>query len=199
MRIKNRPGGIRDFLIMSKGTLKPFDLDLIHMVETVLKTKVNAFLEEGYIRLEVSALGASTNEIHALQHAVAGRLGERFIDFGVEETNIVIRFDSDPEQYPDQYRYELVKPVEVPGTRYARKLKEVDAIMFRRDDIEKVLAFTGGGTLTIPSSMQAPATYEFPTENGVLLLVKEGEYIVKDGEHFIKMSKRDFEQDFENK
>lgn len=184
---------------MNKGKLKPFDLDLIHMIQTLLKTKVNAFSEEGYIRLEVSGLGASTNEINALREAVIGRLGERYIDFETEGLNISIRFTSDPDQYPDQLRYDLKTPVDVPGTRYARKLKEVNAMLFGRDKMDDILDFTGGGTLTIPSAMESPATYEFPTENGVLLLVKEGEYIVKDGEHFIKMSKKDFERDFENK
>lgn len=184
---------------MNIGKLKPFDFDLIHMIETVIKSSVEAFLEEGYIRLEVSAVNASTDEIHALSQAVHGRLGERFIECGVEESKFVVRFTSDPDQYPDQFRYELKKPVDVPGTRYARKLKEVNAILFMREDIDKVNAFTGGGTLTIPQSVKMPAQYEFPTENGVLLLIREGEYIVKDGDHFIRMYKHDFERDFEIK
>lgn len=184
---------------MSKGTLNPFDLDLIAMIESVLKKKVTVFLEEGYIRFEASALGATTNELDALANAVKGRVGERFIGFDIEDMAVIIRFDSDSEQWPTQQRYDLIEPVTVPDSRYSRKAKEVDAVLFTRDNIDNVVLFTGGGTLTIPSAFDYPATYEFPTENGVLMAIKEGEYIVKEKTHYIKMSKRDFEIDFESK
>jgi hypothetical protein len=182
---------------MSKGTLNPFDLDLIAMIESVIRSKVIVFLEEGYIRFEASAWGCSTNELTALEGAIKGRTGDRFIDFAVEDMTIVARFDSDPEQWPTQLRYDLIEPSNIPGSRYARKLKEVNAVFFTREYIDDVVRFTGGGVLTIPTELSALATYEFPTENGLLIAVREGEYIVKDKSHFIKMSKADFEIDFE--
>lgn len=183
----------------SKGTLNPFDLDLIAMIESVLKVKVSVFLEEGYIRFEASALGASTNELAALENAVKGRTGERFIDFEIDEMTIKIRFESDPEQWPTQLRYDLIEPVVNSAELYARKLKEVRAIRFTRADIDQVVLFTGGGTITIPIALEAPATYEFPTENGVLMNVVEGQYILLDNGHYTVMSARDFKIDFEEK
>lgn len=193
---------------MSIGTLTPFDYDLIAMIENITKNKVTTYLEEGYIRLEFSVLAFEEKFVNAIKDAVAGRIGDKFIGFEIEDEHqneIVVssiakvRFDSDPEQWPTQIKYELTEPISVDNSTFARKAKEVEAVLFGRDNIERILEFTGGGTLTIPVALHEPATYEFPTENGVLMTVKEGFYIVKEKTHFYLLSKKDFEIDFERK
>jgi hypothetical protein len=183
----------------SRGTLNPFDLDLIAMIESVLKTKVTVFLEEGYFRFEASALGCSTNALSALENAIKGRTVDRFIEFEIEDFKVVARIESDPEQWPTQLRYDLIEPVVSAGIEYTRKVKEITAVKFTRTGIDSVVLFTGGGTLTIPIALEAPATYEFPTENGVLMSAREGQYIVLDSGHYIVMDARDFKVDFEEK
>lgn len=192
---------------MSKNKLSPFDCDLCAMIENITKTVATVKLDDENITINASVLGMQSNTLQALENALKGRAGDRFISFGNLGVTLELKLSYDPEDYPEQYRWGLVEPIEVPGTRYCRKLKEVNAVFFEERNIDKVIAFTGGGTLTTPSIMNEapdglkdPATYEFPTENGTLLKVFEGEYIVKDENgRFSKMHKTTFENDFEPK
>jgi hypothetical protein len=84
--------------------------------------------------------------MEALGKAVAGRLGDRLL--GTSENHGVYSFhiSYDPEEYPEEMRTRLVDPDATAGTRYCRTLLEVDAIQFRRDNVDDVLRFTGAGT-----------------------------------------------------
>lgn len=191
-----------------KNKLSPFDCDMCAMIENITKTPVEVDLSKENILLTVSVKGLEENRIKAIKEAAKGRLGDRFNFTEQPGDKLIISFDADPEYYnaPDQMRYDLTEPKQIPGTTFCRKLKEVNAVFFERQNIDKVIAFTGGGTLTVPSSMNIdasgmnePAFYEFPTENGVLLRVFEGEYIVKENGHFTTMRKTAFEREFEPK
>lgn len=191
-----------------KNKLSPFDCDMCAMIENITKTPVEVTLNDDVFTIKASLLGVASNTIKALEGALKGRTGTRFVSFENPGVEMVFKFKNDPEYNtaPDQMRYDLTEPKEVSGTTYCRKLKEVNAVLFTEQSVEKVVAFTGGGTLTVPSSMNIdasgmnePAFYEFPTENGVLLRVFEGEYIVKENGHFTTMRKTAFERDFEPK
>jgi hypothetical protein len=184
---------------MSKGTLTPFDYDMIAMIESVLKTKVTVYLEEGYIKLEALAETTPNDELIALENAVKGRTGERFISCEKEDNIVIIRFDSDPEQWPTQMRFDFIEPVDVAYSAYSRKPKDVNAVLFDREKLQNVIDFTGGGILTIPRMLDEPATFEFANESGLFLIAKEGEYIVKDNTRYSIASRRDFENEFEAK
>lgn len=191
-----------------KNKLSPFDCDMCAMIENITKTPVEVDLSKENILLTVSVKGLEENRIKAIKEAAKGRLGERFNFTEQPGDQLIISFNADPEYLnaPYQMRYDLTEPKNIPGTTYCRKLKEVNAVLFTEKSINTVIAFTGGGTLTVPSSMNVeqdgiiePAFYEFPTENGVLLKVFEGEYIVKENGHFTTMRKSTFETDFEPK
>ena len=194
---------------MSKTKLSPFDYDMCIMIENIAKDNVRVETDDNKIRLILSVCEMEPQKIEAIKQAVKGRLGERLDWIDEQHNNLIISFEVDPEYLnaTDEYRFDLETPKEIAGTRYCRKLKEVNAVFFEERNIDKVIAFTGGGTLTTPSIMNEapdglkdPATYEFPTENGTLLKVFEGEYIVKDENgRFSKMHKITFENDFEPK
>lgn len=48
-------------------------------------------------------------------------------------------------------------------------LLEVDAIQVRRDNLDDLLRFTGGGTMTIPRTPNGRAVYSFPDGNGIFI------------------------------
>lgn len=195
---------------MSKNKLSPFDCDMCAMIENITKQPVGVTLDNDIFTIQTTVIGVSGYTLKALESALKGRTGiKRFVSFEIKGVDLVFKFKHDPEfaNTPDQIRYDLTEPKDIPGTKYCRKLKEVNAVFFKESNIEKVIAFTGGGTLTTPSKineapdgLKDPATYEFPTENGTLLKVFEGEYIVKDENgRFSKMHKTTFENDFEPK
>lgn len=90
------------------------------------------------------------NAIEALKQAVAGRLGKRLLVTHTLDAAVVFNVEYDPTEYPEQIRTRLVEPDATAGTRYCRTLLEVDAIQVRRDNLDDLLRFTGGGTMTIP-------------------------------------------------
>lgn len=188
---------------MSKTRLSPFDYDMCVMIENIAKDQLRIETDDNKIRLILSVCEMEENKKTAIKQAVKGRLGERLDWIDEQHSNLIFSFSADPEYLnaPDQYRFDLEEPKDIPGTTYCRKLKEVKAVLFDLRNVDEIIAFTGGGTLTTPSKMnEAPATYEFPTENGTLLKVFEGEYIVKDENgRFSKMHKTTFENDFEPK
>ena len=101
---------------------------------------------------------------------------------------------------PNELRTNLGMPDETAGDIYCRRLLEIRALPVKRDNLEKLLMFTGGGTMQIPRTPGGLAVYSFPTENGVMLDVPEGNFIVltPDGK-FGKMDMQTFMANFEEK
>ena len=188
---------------MNKNRLTPFDAELCMMIEDVSNEKVNVFFEANYLQL---VWGNSGSQIqtdpkieHALEMAIQGRVGDRFISY--ENINgqkfVFIRFDK--TQYPDEYRYNETQPSIVAGVKYARKIKMVDAVYFDRENINQVSAFTGGGSLIIPKEINAIAFFEFTSPaNGLTIVAKEGQYVVRNSKGQISFQdKTEFEAEFE--
>lgn len=109
------------------------------------------------------------NAIEALKQAVAGRLGKRLLVTHTLDAAVVFNVEYDPTEYPEQIRTRLVEPDATAGTRYCRTLLEVDAIQVRRDNLDDLLRFTGGGTMTIPRTPNGRAVYSFPDGNGIFI------------------------------
>lgn len=126
------------------------------------------------------------------------------VSFDVEAGILSIVLKYDPQQYPDQYRWDLVEPIEMQNINYFQVVKEVKAVLLNDENINKVVDFTGGGILTKPSALNKRTDeinekmfYEFPTENGTYLKVYDGEYILKDEkQRFYKMDRLEFENNF---
>lgn len=195
---------------MNKTKLSPYDWDMCAMIENITRKAVFVQFTPESIKLSWTQIPCETvgerQRLTALELAIAGRLGNRLLVIGYGHNKQTVSFDYDPTEYPEETRFALMNPTAIPETRYKRKDKEVDAVLFVRDNMERVNAFTGGGTLTIPSNANDPeefpnmrATFTFPNQFGLLFEVTEGVYIVKDNDKFNFKSKEEFEQEFEPK
>lgn len=113
---------------------------------------------------------------------------------------VVFNVEYDPTEYPEQIRTRLVEPDATAGTRYCRTLLEVDAIQVRRDNLDDLLRFTGGGTMTIPRTPNGRAVYSFPDGNGIFIDAPETYYIVREPDgRLTTRPEREFNREFEPK
>ena len=133
---------------MNKQVLSPFDCDMCAMIEDITKQEIEVTASDTSIRLSWAQNGSEGNDtpeaqrIEALKQAIRGRLGDRFIEFFYADGRQSVYMKYDPEEM----RTRLTDPDATEGTRYCRTLLEVDAIQFRRDNVDDVLRFTGEPT-----------------------------------------------------
>lgn len=112
----------------------------------------------------------------------------------------LIRVRKPQEFDPEQIRTRLVEPDATAGTRYCRTLLEVDAIQVRRDNLDDLLRFTGGGTMTITRTPNGRAVYSFPDGNGIFIDAPETYYIVREPDgRLTTRPEREFNREFEPK
>lgn len=184
---------------MNKQILSPFDCDMCAMIEDITGKPVEVKANPDIIRVGWVQNGTVGEQprIEALKQAIRGRLGDRFDSF----EHCAVFFKYDPEQYPEEYRTQITAIDPNAGQRYCRTLKEVDAVLFTRDNLEAVQAFTGGGTIEIPRTPDGLAKYRFTNPvSGLFTDVVENWYIVREqsGKMYPVM-KVHFELDFEPK
>lgn len=185
---------------MTESKLNPFDAELLVMIGDIAKSQPEVEEKPDRYEITVDTTEIQGKSIEALKQAVAGRLGKRLLVTHTLDAAVVFNVEYDPTEYPEQIRTRLVEPDATAGTRYCRTLLEVDAIQVRRDNLDDLLRFTGGGTMQIPRTPGGLAVYSFPTENDVMLDVPEGNFIVltPDGK-FGKMDMQTFMANFEEK
>lgn len=191
---------------MNKQVLSPSDCDMCVMIEDITKQEIEVTASDTLIRLSWTQNGSEGNDkaegqrIEALKQAIRGRLGDRFIDFFYANGTQSVYMKYDPEEYPEEMRTRLTKPDATAGTRYCRTLLEVDAIQFRRDNVDALLRFTGGGTVTTPSTPDGKAIFSFPDGNGIFVDVPESWYIIRElNGRLTARSENDFKREFEPK
>jgi hypothetical protein len=191
---------------MNKQVLSPFDCDMCAMIEDITKQEIEVTASDTSIRLSWAQNGSEGNDkaegqrIEALKQAIRGRLGDRFIEFFYDDGRQSVYMKYDPEEYPEEMRTRLVDPDATAGTRYCRTLLEVDAIQFRRDNVDDVLRFTGGGTVTTPRTPNGKAMFSFPDGNGIFVDVPESWYIIRElNGRFTARPEKDFKREFEPK
>lgn len=187
---------------MNKQVLSPFDCDMCAMIEDITKQEIEVTASDTSIRLSWAQNGSDGNDtpeaqrIEALKQAIRGRLGDRFIEFFYADGRQSVYMKYDPEEM----RTRLVDPDATAGTRYCRTLLEVDAIQFRRDNVDDVLRFTGGGTVTTPRTPNGKAMFSFPDGNGIFVDVPESWYIIRElNGRFTARPEKDFKREFEPK
>ena len=191
---------------MNKQVLSPFDCDMCAMIEDITKQEIEVTASDTSIRLSWAQNGSEGNDtpeaqrIEALKQAIRGRLGKRLLVTHTLDAAVVFNVEYDPTEYPEQIRTRLVEPDATAGTRYCRTLLEVDAIQVRRDNLDDLLRFTGGGTMTIPRTPNGRAFYSFTDGNGIFIDAPETYYIVRepDGRLAI-LPEREFNREFEPK
>lgn len=191
---------------MNKQVLSPFDCDMCAMIEDITKQEIEVTASDTSIRLSWAQNGSEGNDtpeaqrIEALKQAIRGRLGDRFIEFFYADGRQSVYMKYDPEEYPEEMRTRLTDPDATAGTRYCRTLLEVDAIQFRRDNVDAVLRFTGGGTVTTPRTPDGKAIFSFPDGNGIFVDVPESWYIIRElNGRFTARPEKDFKREFEAK
>lgn len=186
---------------MKESKLSPFDGDLLAMIADITKVEPKVTENDNKFIVDVQPeLTIPGETMEALGKAVAGRLGLRLL--GTSENHGVYSFhiSYDPEEYPEEMRTRLVDPDATAGTRYCRTLLEVDAIQFRRDNVDDVLRFTGGGTVVTPRTPDGKAMFSFPDGNGVFVDVPESWYIIRElNGRFTARPEKDFKREFEAK
>lgn len=188
---------------MNKQVLSPFDCDMCAMIEDITQQEINVTASDTSIRLSWSQNGSEGKDkpeaqrITALKQAIRGRLGDRFIEFSYADNKQSVYMKYDPEEYPEEVRTKLADPDTTAGSRYCRIMLEVDAIQFRRDNVNDVLKFTGGGTVTTPNGK---AVYSFPDGNGIFIDVPEDWFIIREPNgRFTARPEKDFKREFEPK
>lgn len=192
---------------MKESKLTPFDVETVLMVKSV--TGHEPEITEKAELFEMRMYVDDRNEyiVEAAIDAVIGRYGMRVraVEHIREEiflrgATFFIEYEKGAENLPNELRTNLGMPDETAGDIYCRRLLEVRALPVKRDNWEKLQIFTGGGTMQIPRTPGGLAVYSFPTENGVMLDVPEGNFIVltPDGK-FGKMDMQTFMANFEEK
>lgn len=192
---------------MEKKRFIPFDAETFLMIEDVTGTEPEVTEKENYFELKMYAPDKEERIIEAAIYAVQGRYGKRIKDVRtIKEQNLLrgaiffVEYEKGAGNLPNELRTNLGMPDETAGDIYCRRLLEVRALPVKRDNWEKLQIFTGGGTMQIPRTPGGLAVYSFPTENGVMLDVPEGNFIVltPDGK-FGKMDMKTFMANFEEK
>lgn len=191
---------------MNKQVLSPFDCDMCAMIEDITQQEINVTASDTSICLSWSQNGSEGKDkpeaqrIAALKQAIRGRLGDRFIEFSYADNKQSVYMKYDPEEYPEEVRTKLADPDATAGSRYCRIMLEVDAIQFRRDNVNDVLKFTGGGTVTTPRTPNGKAVYSFPDGNGKFIDVPEDWFIIREPNgRFTARPEKDFKREFELK
>lgn len=165
---------------MTESKLNPFDAELLVMIGDIAKSQPEVEEKPDRYEITVDTTEIQGNAIEALKQAVAGQLGKRLLVTHTLDAAVVFNVEYDPTEYPEQTRTRLVEPDTTAGTRYCRTLLEVDAIQVRRDNLDDLLRFTGGGTMTIPRTPNGRAVYSFPDGDGIFIDAPETYYIVRE-------------------
>lgn len=179
--------------------LTPFDSELIVMIRNLTGNEPEIVEKEEVYTMTVNASGKSDSEKKAIDNAINGRIYPRLrragytrYDAGIIEYDIM--YNAEFEQLPVELRAEMETPgfVEV-GKRYCRKLKEVFAIQFTRENKADVVKFCGNGIVEIPRTPHGLAKFTFTTLNGVFVEAEENDIICfEDGKDFRVMRYPDF-------
>ena len=185
---------------MTESKLNPFDAELLVMIGDIAKSQPEVEEKPDRYEITVDTTEIQENAIEALKQAVAGRLGKRLLVTHTLDAAVVFNGEYDPTEYPEQIRTRLVEPDATAGTRYCRTLLEVDAIQVRRDNLDDLLRFTRGGTMTIPRTPNGRAVYSFPDGNGIFIDAPETYYIVREPDgRLTTRPEREFNREFEPK
>lgn len=186
--------------------LTPFDSELIVMVRNLTGKEPGVVEKENVYTLTVDMAGKSDDEKKAIDDAINGRIYPRltranYTHYKGDIIEYDIMYNAEFEQLPVELRAEMEKPgfIEV-GKRYCRKLKEVFAIQFTRENKADVVEFCGNGIVEIPRTPNGLGKFTFANANGVFQQANESDVICTvDGNVFEVMRYSDFVAIYEPK
>lgn len=163
------------------SNLTPFDHELIIMIQSVTGNEVTHSINGEINVLKTNVSGIEAAKIMALEPAVKGRLSDRFISFYVEDSVCRIAFKVSDEDLPQQINYELTEPQIDLGFDYVSVdgLEKIKAVKLSIESLPIVVAFTGGGSVTIPTKDHHDALlYQFPNQDGYYTDLVDGDFVI---------------------
>lgn len=192
---------------MKESKLTPFDAETILMIKSVTGHEPEITEKAELFEMRMYVDDKNEYVIEAAINAVIGRYGMRVraVDHIREEiflrgATFFVEYEKGAEDLPNEVRADKREPNEKAGYLYCRRLLEVRAVPVTRDNIERLIDFTGGGTMEIPRKPGGIGLYSFLTENGVIMSVPERWAVIRfpDG-RFGKMEYKEFVETFEEK
>ena len=192
---------------MKESRLTPFDAETIIMIKCVTGHEPEITEKAELFEMKMYVDDKDRYIVKAAIDAVIGRYGMRVqsVEYIREQTflrgaTFFVKYGKDAENLPNEVYADKREPNEKAGYLYCRRLLEVRAVPVSRDNVERLIDFTGGGTMNIPRKLGGIALYSFITENGVIMNVPERWMIIRfpDG-RFGKMEYSTFVEEFEEK
>lgn len=162
--------------------LTPFDSETLLMMESVsgYMTKVKKNRTGFSVYMSIAGLDSASKK--AIAEAVEGRWGRRLVALKMSDETLSckVAYAMGSDKLPSEIRSDFTTPSDNDVPRYVSIVKYVRAIRVERDNLNALMRFTGGGTMTIPRGLDGVAYYEFPDDKGIIRVAKEGYVILKD-------------------
>lgn len=163
-------------------SLTPFDVETLAMMESVSgqKTKIKDSRTGFLVYMSVAGLNSAKKK--AVAEAVEGRWGRRLVTLKMfdEKLSCKVTYAMDSEKLPREIRGDYTSPSEADAPRFVSVVKYVRAVRVDRDNLDVLMRFTGGGSMTTPKGPYDVAYYEFPDDKGIIRIAQEGNIILRD-------------------
>lgn len=162
--------------------LTPFDVETLVMMESVSGQKTKIKDSRAGFLVYMSIAGLDSAQKKAVTEAVEGRWGRRLVTLKMfdEKLSCKVTYAMDSDKLPGEIRGDYTSPSDTDAPRFVSIVKYVRAMRVDRDNLDALMRFTGGGTMTIPREPYGVAHYEFPDDKGIIRIAKEGDMILRD-------------------
>lgn len=162
--------------------LTPFDSETLLMMENVSGHTTKVEKRRTGFSVYMSIAGLDSAHKKAVAEAVEGRWGRRLVTLKMfdEKLSCKVTYAMDSDKMPREIRGDYTSPSDDDAPRYVSIVKYVRAMRVDRDNLDALMRFTGGGSMTIPKRPYDVAYYEFPDDKGIIRRAKEGDIILRD-------------------
>lgn len=162
--------------------LTPFDSETLLMMESVSGHTTKVEKRRTGFSVYMSIAGLDSAHKKAVAEAVEGRWGRRLVTLKMfdDKLSCKVTYAMDSDKLPKEIRGEYTKPSEDDAPRFVSVVRFVRAMRVERGNLDALMRFTGGGSMTIPREPYDVAYYEFPDDKGIIRVAKEGNMILRD-------------------
>lgn len=162
--------------------LTPFDAETLLMMESVSgqKTKVEKRCTGFLVYMSIAGLDSAKKK--AVAEAVECRWGRRLVTLKMfeEKLSCKVTYMMDSDKMPREIWGDYTSPSDADAPRFVSVVKYVRAMRVDRDNLDALMRFTGGGSMTIPKKPYDVVYYEFPDDKGIIRVAQEGNIILRD-------------------
>lgn len=162
--------------------LTPFDTETLLMMESVSGHTTKLKNSRTGFSVYMSIAGLDSAHKKAVAEAVEGRWGRRLVALKMfdDKLSCKVAYAMDSDKLPTEIRGEYTRPSEDDAPRYVSVVRFIRAMRVERDNLDALMRFTGGGSMTIPKEPFDVAYYEFPDDKGIIRVAREGYMILRD-------------------